>query len=895
MRFRPHLIAFAAITLASQIHAQAQTASTAPVKVERVEITGSMIKRTDAETPAPISVITHDDIVRSGANSVEELLRMNSAAGVGGQQDLSTGNGWATGTSSISLRGMGSAATLTLVNGRRIAPAAAVDPNTGQGNIFNVSSIPMSAIERIEILKDGASALYGSDALAGVVNIILKRDYTGKSIGVTAGQRFDGLFKDHTVNASWGVGDQIKDGYNVFAALDLYKRDAVSIGEALNLVDQATLGKLFGRYTLNSSYSNPGNFYTYNNGATGTYKGTGANCPSDQVYVSGTTTRCYYNAYGDDLVYQGAQERTGGLLRGSWDLPKGVQLSAELLASRTKSTYYSASSTLGETSTTWGNGQGQAVTYSGLVLPANHPDNPTSAATATNPVFGYTTPTALGLRYRFTDIPRYQTSTVDNVRAVLNAQFSWQGWDWDAGFLTHWQHTATDMFGYLSVSGINAAVANQTYRFGGTNSAAVIASISPEVTNSGTARTTSVDLRGSREVGRMAGGTAMLGVGTELRHEYFQVGADDRILAGDIYGLGIALANGSRNVAAAYAELQAPLLKDLETQVALRAEHYSDFGAAYTGKLGAKYKLAPTLAVRGTLANGFRAPSLSQVSTSNVFAFTTIQDPVLCPVYSSANTNCAKSVSSVIRANPNLKPERSSSLTLGFIATPVEGLELTVDGFIIERRNEVDRLSAQTVLNRESEFAAQVIRNSAGEVTQVIRQYRNMASTTVAGIDWESSYTVKFGPGKVKFSYNGTRTLSQKARDEADKAEYSNLGYYGYTRVRSNVGVAYTESDWSTSLRANYIGAMKSYDSGYSCSSTATAAGRYDLCSIRAYWTTDWSLSYTGFKGWRLSGVLKNIEGRQPPTDVNYYSVGYNASLYDVRGRNFSVSANYEF
>lgn len=899
MRFRPSLIALAALSLASQIHAQAQSSSADPAKIERVEITGSMIKRADAETPAPVSVITQEDIQRSGVSSVEELLRMNSAVGGGGQQDMSTGNGWAGGTSSISLRGMGSAATLTLLNGRRIAPAAAVDPNTGQGNIFNVSSIPLSAIERIEILKDGASALYGSDALAGVVNIILKRDYTGRSIGANVSQRFDGLFKTNSANAIWGVGDPIKDGYNFFAAVDVYKRDAVSIGEAPDLVDQSTLGSLFGRFSLNSTYSNPGNFYTYKNGATGSFKGMANNCPTDQQYTSGTTTTCRFAAYGDSLYYVGAQERTAGLLRGTFDLPSGAQLTGELLASRTKSTYYSASATLGEGSTTWGDANGNSVTYYGLVLPGDHPDNPTNAATSTNKVFGYSTPTALGLRYRFTDIPKYQVNTVDNIRAVLTSQFSWKGWDWDAGFLHHWQRTVEERHGYLSVSGINAAVANETYRFGGVNSSDVIASISPTLHNGGNARTTSVDLRGSREVGRLAGGAAMLGVGAELRHESFFVGADDKIGSGDIYGLGIGTANGSRNVMAAYAELQAPLVKNLETQAALRAEHYNDFGSSLTGKLGAKYKLNRVFAVRGTFANGFRAPSLSQISKSSVFAFTTVQDPTLCPVYSSSGTYCSWSVSSVIKANSDLKPERSNSLTLGFIVTPTQNLELIMDAFMIKRRNEVDRLSAQEVVDREDEFSGAVIRNSAGEITQVIRQYRNMASTTVAGIDWESRYTLKYGQGnKLKFSFNGTRMLTDKAEDEAGDGEYSNLGYYKHPRVRANAGVTYSRGAWSTGLRANYLGAMKDYDNGGTCNTTATAAGRSDLCKLEAYVTADWSLSYTGIKGLRLSGVIKNLEGRKPPTDVyssSYYSVGYNAGLYDVKGRYFSASANYEF
>jgi iron complex outermembrane receptor protein len=391
----------------------------------------------------------------------------------------------------------------------------------------------------------------------------------------------------------------------------------------------------------------------------------------------------------------------------------------------------------------------------------------------------------------------------------------------------------------------------------------------------------------------------MLGVGAEFRHEAFETYADDQIGTGDIYGLGIANASGSRNVAAAYAELQAPLLKNLETQVAVRAEHYNDFGSALTGKLGAKYKVVDGFALRSTYSNGFRAPSLSQISKSTVFAFTSLQDPTKCPVYSSSGTYCVWNVSSVIKANPDLKPEHSNTLTLGFIANPIQGAELVLDGFLIKYRNQVDRLSAQEVVNRESEFPDAVIRNSAGEITQVIRQYRNMASSTVAGIDWESSYSFKFGEATTwKLSFNGTRTLTQKQQDEAGGEEYSNLGYYKVPRLKANAALTIKSGPWNTGVRLNFIGSMLDYDNGGTCNTTATAAGRYDLCKLASYTTTDLSAAYTGFKNWRLSGVVKNFFGRRPPTDVyssSYYSVGYNASLYDVKGRTFSLTANYEF
>jgi iron complex outermembrane recepter protein len=899
MRLRHRMTALAMLMPMAPLYAQTAAGTVANQQLEKVEITGSMIKRTDKETSAPVTVITRQDIERSGATSVEQLLRNVSAVSADGQQDMSSGNGWASGTSSLSMRGLGSASTLTLLNGRRMAPAAAIDPNTGQGTMFNVSSIPMSAIDRIEVLKDGASALYGSDALAGVINIILKRDYTGQAIEVAAAQRGDGLFKTHSGNVSFGRGNVATDGYNLFGVLDVYQRDAVAITEDLNLADQNTLGSLYGRNSLNSTYSNPGNFYTYKNGATGSFKGMANDCPDNQEYTSGTTTTCRYAAYGKDLYYVSGQKRVSGLLRGSLNLDNGAQITAELLASRTRSRYDSASYTIGETSTTWGDAAGNSVSYAGLVLPGNHPDNPTNAATADNPVFGYTSPTALGLRYRFTDIPRYTINTTDNLRLVVSSQFEWKGWDFDAGFLHHWQDKSEDRYGFISASALTDAVANQTYRFGGTNSAEVLSALSPKLNNTGTAQTTSLDLRGSRELGRLVGGPLMLGVGGEVRRETFKVSADDKIASGDIIGLGISQANGSRTVAAAYAELQAPLLKDLETQTAARIEHYNDFGSALTGKVGAKYKVVDSLALRATYANGFRAPSLSQITKSTVFAFTTVQDPVLCPVVSSSNSSCTQSVSSVISSNSNLKPEQSNSLTVGLIFNPTNWMEMTLDAYSIIVRNVVDRLSAQEVVDRADEFPGAVIRNSEGEITQVIRQYRNMSRKQTKGVDWETKFKWRLDGGHdLRLTFNGTRVLSQKEQTEAGSEVLDYVGYYGTPALKLNASINYGYGDWNTGLSLNYKGSMKAYDPDGSCSATATAAGRYDLCKLGGMSTVDWSMSYSGFKNWTLSGVVNNLFDKAPPTDVyssSYYSVGYNPSLYDIRGRVFNVRARYEF
>lgn len=912
MKPRLHLLALASLALISQVHAQSAPPSESATKLERIEVTGSMIKRTDSETTSPVTILKREDILRAGATTLDELLRMDPSVGTGGQDDIGSGNGFAAGTASISMRGLGSAATLVLINGRRMAPAGVVDPNSGQSTIFNVNAIPMSAIDRVEILKSGASSLYGSDALAGVVNIILRNDYQGAIVELNAKQRFDGLFKNQTANVMVGSGDVVRDGYNLMLGAEVFLRDGVGITEAPDLVQHDLLKGLYNRLTPSSTSSYPGNFYTYNAGKTGSYRGMlSSNCAT-QGPVSSTvsTPRCLWDST-QYAQYTGDQKRASVFARGALAVGSAT-VSAELMASRVKNAYDDSPTSRSETLTTWGDSQGKTVQFMGLALPANHPDNPTRLASASNPVLlpnssgtttRYTAPTVMGLRYRFADLPYGYETQADNVRMVVSGSMTLAGWDIDGGVLHHRQKNTKTLTGRLSLSGLNKVLADGSYRFGGQNSPEVLAILSPDLNDWGVANTSSVDLRASRELWTLAGGTAMLGLGSELRHENFEVAADPRTAAGDIIGRGIGEASGSRNVAAAYAELQLPFVKGLETQVALRAEHYTDFGNAVTAKLGAKYKLSDWAAVRGTWANGFRAPSLSQITTSSVFAFGSgYRDPKLCATVSSSNGNCSLSLSTVSLANPNLQPEKSDSYTLGLLLSPAKGTDVVLDVWYIERRGEVDRLSAQEILNREDQFPGMVMRlepsagETLGQVYQVRRPYLNLARTTTSGLDYEFTHRFSLAEyGKARLSLKGTRTLSLKEQSEDGQPTIEKLGYYRAPRSKLSLSANWSLADWSVTLTGNYQSGFQSFSAGSSCDSTLVDGGYANLCRMPAWRTADLSVSYKGFKGVRLSATVRNLADSRPPLDPNETEVGVRSSVANAYGRYLSVNASYEF
>ena len=225
----------ALLLLSGQANAQAKPPEP---KAEKIEVTGSNIKRIDAESASPIQVITADEIKRSGKQTVTEILRALPSAGAGGLNDLTGANSFSSGASTVSLRGLGSAATLVLLNGRRIAPYGLADPNFGQSASVNLDAIPLDAVERIEILKDGASAIYGSEAIAGVVNIILRKDFKGAMLSVRGATNSKGLYNTSTISGSAGWGDLAKDRYNLFINSEVFSRERVSFRDAEDFLNR---------------------------------------------------------------------------------------------------------------------------------------------------------------------------------------------------------------------------------------------------------------------------------------------------------------------------------------------------------------------------------------------------------------------------------------------------------------------------------------------------------------------------------------------------------------------------------------------------------------------------------------------------------------------------------
>ncbi|MDQ2948107.1 MAG: TonB-dependent receptor, partial [Acidobacteriota bacterium] len=645
------MLACGGMLLSAGQSALAQTTSTQTL--ERVEITGSNIRRINSETASPVQTLTRQDIEKSGRASVAELLQTLSVDNQG-SVPKNFGAGFASGASGISLRGLGTASTLVLLNGRRIAPYGLADD--GQKIFTDLNLIPIDAVERVEILKDGGSAIYGSDAIAGVVNIILRKDYKGLSTNVSYGTTQYGNGQEKRASLTGGFGDLETQGFNILANVEfgkqgeIYNRDinnrrwdgfsdlrpygfdANSSGGANGGAGAIINGSSLATNAINGNVRNPATKLYYNRGNLAgvgfarTFPG--AACSNFTSYPQGDPGGgCLIDAQHQYSQIQPDQKYQNFFARGTLNIRPEMQGYTEFNYYHNESTSYTTPS-----------GVSTSVGYPGG--PVNNADSSLGATHPDNPYFGQ----QARFRYLAADVgPRVSDVKNDFYRALVGIKGTVSGWDYDSALLYSEDKVANSRTGYLqrdatfallNPTGIGAAQLSTTvtnaqsaamtnaayaalpagtfWRIGenaGLNSAAVYAALSPAISNNAVSKVTQLDGKASHELMQLPGGPLGLAVGGEVRRESVTLQPSQGTERGNILGLGYSSYDGARTVYAGYAELLAPVIKEVELSAAIRYDHYSDAGSSTTPKLGIKYTPIRMLALRGTYARGFRAPS----------------------------------------------------------------------------------------------------------------------------------------------------------------------------------------------------------------------------------------------------------------------------------------------
>ena len=862
----------AATLIASSAHAQAVAQA-----VEKIEVTGSNIKRVDAEGPAPVQVITRQEIERSGYSTLADVMRFLPANSALAYEETFTGS-FSRGSSGVSLRGLGQRATLTLINGRRMAniPFA----QNLQDAFVDLNSIPLAAIERIEVLKDGASAIYGSDALAGVVNIILRKDFVGVEGTAGYGRTKHGDGEETRASLSAGHGDLARDKFNVIGVVDYLKRDAVWVRDR-DWSRTADQSRYQGGTDLRSTLSFPGNYARVpGTNPFPTSRLPFPTCPPERLAVPpGSVLQCVEDTNQFPTLIP-ETDRFGLFTRLTWAFSDSLTGFAELGYNKTDT--FTQLLPFGVPSTQVGPGVARQVNAR---LPVGNPSNP------------YSVP--VDVRYRFDDVgPRQVDNDVEATRAVAGLKGSWKQWEWESAFLYAKSEATQDDINGIRVSGLLSVIADGSYNFlnPAANTQAVYDRLRVNYQRRGETEIKQWDAKVTGELMQMASGPLAMAAGIETRKESLLDESDDVLASGDVLGRGSNRAQGSRTLTSGYIEFNIPVLKNLELQAAGRIDHYSDFGSSTTPKVAFRWTPVKEFLFRGSYAKGFRAPNLVESGDSAAFAFNTVVDTRRCEI--NAAYCPAGSVAAIIASGTDLVPEKSTSKNIGFVWDVTRDLNLVVDAYDIRQKNIINTEGVQTILDGETQnpaYAARVIRTAPdaqdiargapGAIVGVLNQFVNLTELHTQGVDLDLRWRFWKGEwGTFTLTSTNSYLHSYKTQNVRDDPLIEFAGTYSLPRLRSIHSLLWDRGPWSTTLAWNHV---DSYDASTSAPPGAAKVGNWD--------TYDLQVSYTGFKDLKLTLGGRNILDRDPPIDLSSGLVPYDFSQHNPRGAYWYGMASYRF
>ncbi len=892
-------------------------AQTTGENIQKVEVTGSSIKRAEAETISVIQTLTRKDIEQTGKASIADVVRSISADNNGSISGSFT-NGFAGSASGVSLRGLSVSSTLVLINGRRTAPYGFGDD--GQRSFVDLNSIPLDAVDRIDILKDGASAIYGSDAIAGVVNIILRQNYVGKTISANVGQSGHGDGTVTSISGAIGFGDMDTDKFNVFATLDAKKSGEIKQSNRDKWIGQADARPWGGRDQRAGQT-------TAGNGGGSSFLGTlrpispklgnVTNLPGscDPINLDPTGGSSNDNSRGgclwDPVQFATIQPKTENVnlfMRGTLALGANAQGYTEVGIFKSKADTYTTPSGLTGAGFDLVNAR---VNNTGtgpdqLLMPANHPDN----------ILG------VAARPRWVDASRPRVSNLETTvtRVLAGVKGTYANWDYDTGLMYAESKTDRTQTGYYRTSALRTALNNGTFRIGKgvINSPEVLALVSPTLSNSGTTKSTSLDFKASRELFQLPGGMMGLALGAEYRKEETNSQSTPYTDINDIVGLGYSASQGSRNVKALYAELAAPVMKELELQFALRSDDYSDYGRSTTPKVGFKFTPASAVAFRGTYAEGFRAPSAAENGNSAVAAFTSIaSDPVRCAVTKLPIDCSSQQVGAITIGNKNIKPETSKSYSLGMVLEPIKNISLSIDWWKIVRDGEINGSDPGAVVANPAGYPdAEIVRGEptsnfpglAGPILMVKAPYLNAGKTKTSGIDLD--LRGKYNAGEYgRFNSGVTVTyMKEFTRTNADGTVLQFAGTHGDVNLSGNGGTPKTKVrltlGWdqgpvNVTANMNYVSSISNKNEvNGDCLDVDANEVPYKNCRIASFTTTDLFAKWNVTKQWELTASITNLFDKMAPLDVQTYGrINYNPSLHQsgAVGRYFTLGGRYTF
>jgi iron complex outermembrane receptor protein len=929
--------------------AQSAMAQDAPnnndaTQVKEIVVTGSSIKRVDRETASPVQVLNSDDLKHSGYDTIAQVLTNVTANGTG---TLSSNNSeaFAGGASGIALRGLSVGATLTLVDGHRLAPYPLSDD--GERQFTDVSSIPFDAIDRVEVLKDGASAVYGSDAIAGVVNIILKKQLTGFQASAEGGMSEHGGGATKHFTLSLGKGDLSTDGYNAFVTAEYRSQDAIYLSQR-SYQDWANPN-----FTgIGGNNLSPGAPNIFNSGLPATltpylvnpngslssassYDFLGSGCN----YAKMTAAQCTYTPQAKlqsptqnvNILGSFTKRFDGGFelnVKASFFDSKGQQNSSGPFGWASS---YPGASFAGNTSNPIGGTPSLNVgAIPNFLVPANFPGN-----TLGVPAYLEGVIPQLGIPLINFDSKTYR------IAADLTGQVA--GWDVRASAGASKVDTDVTLLNFVNFDNLYTDLSNGSFNPLGGNSSAVMNFIAPQSSYTATDSLYYAELNASRTLLTWDGGDLAMAVGAEFVDKQLNNPGDAAVLAGQIGGTFSTYAIGSQTDTAEYMEVNARLFHSLELNAALRDDYYDTYGNSLTPKFGFKWRPNKKFALRGTYSEGFRAPTAAETGNSSTLFGLGLQfpDPILCGAdhgmgYGQVPASCATAPGFDQRTNP-LKPETSKSYTLGFVVEPIRNWSSTFDYYHIAIKDQIvtaAELSNYTLTSceRGAALPTQISDGHGGTITGIPLAgpitlcnsgYVNANSTTTSGFDFQTQYKFKFvGDSRITTSLSFTHILQYALTFNGQTYQLAGThgpsgvsGDTGNPRDRANASVAFDKGPFDLALTANWISSFSVTDpstiggTDATCQGSLLASGPVfagassapsSLCRVKSFTTVNMAANYQWSPHLTLKASIDNLLDANAPQDFQTYSgqfMPYNPNLHmdGVIGRFFRVGVAYKY
>ena len=922
-----------AVRLAMFVGASSTIAVAAPTfaaeesaDVERIEVTGSRIKRTDMEGAAPVTTINADDIAKMGVTNVGDMLQ-NLTSSAGAALNTAVNNG-GDGSITFSLRGLGSQRTLVLVNGRRMVKGGN-GPGSGQPGAVDLRTIPVASIKRVEVLKDGASAIYGSDGIAGVVNIITKTDYEGAELKVNYGITDEDDGRQNQVDLTLGAAS---DRGNVVFSAGWSRQGQVMMGDRER-----------SEFELRA----------YPDGTT---QQGGSSAPTeDNPLADANVTRG--PEFGDWRVRDGATDSynynpvnyhqtpneiwhmstMAGYDLGSFGILEDVRVFAE------------ASYVKADSDTLFAPEPLAPLIFFGTAAPYS-PDNYYNQQFGPKDADGQPYTLHDWRRRMIETGGRASASSRNTSRFVLGFEGTFSnGWGWDLYYLRGNHRSTTYNQGYFNLERVAEAV-GPTHFDGdgvlqcGTAEAPVGNGCVPlnifgqpgdpdtqitaemlqyisgnfNTTNVGENYTESWAFSVNGELFELPAGFAGFAFGVESREEGGFYNPDSLLLAGTTTAGNSFSTAGSYDVDEAFLELVVPLVADaefadlIELSAAVRYSDYSTFGDNTSGKLGIMWRINDDLTLRTTMSDAYRAPDAAELFGGANIGFPTATDP--CST-KDVNQNCLnqgvppgfddggiEQIPTEFAGSETLTPEEADILTAGVVYSPswADGLSFTLDYWDIELTNYISTLGTQTILDGcydDGEFCDRIVRMQSGSNQGTIIHVKdpniNVGGVDTSGVDFNATYsfeTKDFGDFRVNFD---TSYLIEYVKHNANE-DVIHTGWLrddhdgNFPRIKANVSLDWNYGDFSQHIAVKYIHSVMETESGWWTED-------FDR-EVDSFTTVDWQGTYfiDGYNTDITLGVL-NVFDEQPPFAYSAFNGNTDGRTYDVIGRQFYVTTTFRF